>query len=445
MKIYGFKKGGILLKDIYAPSESSNRIAFLPALSVIPMIQHSGKPCQPIVEPGERVREGQLLGSAQAPGQADIHSPIPGVVLKSIIWRMPDGRSSPTLIIKLEGSFEKLGRMTILFDWKKESANDIIKNIVSKGLVEMEEPGRPIAELLANSPRGGVGNTIALRAVFDDPWQAAERAVLLDRPNEVAEGLAIAAKAARTSTVVIVATKRDVNEIQPIIRAVGSYGLDCLKIFVRDRYPCHFSDELNKILSKAIRDGNYAGKPPVFLSASTLLAIREAISSDKPLIERYVAIGGSAVKAPAVLRLRLGTRIGDAIAECGGLIDSARRIVLGAPLTAFAVDDLDTPITKTVSAVVAMGFDQKQAQSEAACIACGACRNICPVGLDPERLYKLALNERNDEAIAAGASCCHGCACCAAVCPSRLPLPLMIRLAARKSGSSVIKKGVTHG
>jgi electron transport complex protein RnfC len=147
-------------------------------------------------------------------------------------------------------------------------------------------------------------------------------------------------------------------------------------------------------------------------------------------VERYVAVGGGAVKQPSVLRVRIGTRIGDAVAECGGFIEEPKRIVAGSPLIGLEVFDLDAPITKTTFAIVALTDRQIGGTTVRECISCGECRNVCPVGLDPERLFKLARQGNHEEAIADGAAACHGCGCCAALCPSRLPLSVMIRRSA---------------
>jgi len=54
------------------------------------------------------------------------------------------------------------------------------------------------------------------------------------------------------------------------------------------------------------------------------------------------------------------------------------------------------------------------------CISCGECRSVCPVGLDPEELYKRIMVLHS--AYSPGADECHGCGCCELVCPSHLPL-----------------------
>jgi len=82
--------------------------------------------------------------------------------------------------------------------------------------------------------------------------------------------------------------------------------------------------------------------------------------------------------------------------------------------------NLDEPITKTSYAVFAMLKAQTGDGLKRDCISCGECRSVCPVGLDPEELYKriMVLHSAQNP----GAQECHGCGCCDLVCPSRLQL-----------------------
>jgi electron transport complex protein RnfC len=166
---------------------------------------------------------------------------------------------------------------------------------------------------------------------------------------------------------------------------------------------------------------------PLILGPATLAAVHDAVKLKKPILDRYVAVGGSAVKNPQVMRVRIGTRIGDVFAECGGFIDKPRRIATGSPLQGRAVVDLDEPVVKTSTGVFAILRAQMGGTKKRSCIGCGECRTVCPVGLDPEALYKGCNVEENREVSLKRAGECHGCGCCEVVCPSRLPLSTAIR------------------
>ncbi|MDR2110631.1 MAG: 4Fe-4S ferredoxin, partial [Spirochaetaceae bacterium] len=93
MKVYSFPRGGILFEDPAVPPKDSSVIAFLPGLSVIPLIQHTGGRAYPIVSVGDHVREGMLIGRGQGLGSANIHATVPGRVVRMVSWKLPEGQS----------------------------------------------------------------------------------------------------------------------------------------------------------------------------------------------------------------------------------------------------------------------------------------------------------------------------------------------------------------
>ncbi|MDR1618636.1 MAG: SLBB domain-containing protein, partial [Treponema sp.] len=196
-------------------------------------------------------------------------------------------------------------------------------------------------------------------------------------------------------------------------------------VLTGSRYPQRNRRELELVLRNYGRKEGVELGSLLILGPATLAAVHDAVKLKKPILDRYVAVGGSAIKRPQVMKVRIGTRIGEVLAECGGFIDKPKKIAAGSPILGQAVVDLDEPVVKTSYAVFALLEGQTGGTVERNCISCGECRAVCPVGLDPEELFKLVRGGRLEEP-APGASECHGCGCCEAVCPSRLPLSTVI-------------------
>jgi electron transport complex protein RnfC len=142
------------------------------------------------------------------------------------------------------------------------------------------------------------------------------------------------------------------------------------------------------------------------------------------VLDRYVAVGGTAVMNPQIMKVRIGARIGEVIAQCGGFVGHPKRIATGSPLSGRAVVDFDEPILKTSYGLFAFLEGRKAGVGTGTCINCGECRTVCPCALDPEELYKYTRINAMEQAdfFRAAALECHGCGCCDVVCPSRLPL-----------------------
>ncbi|MCL2472101.1 MAG: SLBB domain-containing protein [Treponema sp.] len=428
-KVYSFPRGGITFEDSSVPSRDTCVTAFLPSLSVIPLIQHSGGRSYPVVSVGEMVREGMLIGRGQGLGSANIHASVPGKVIRMVSWKNALGQFQDGLVIRMEGSFEKLGKREEIFSWEGMLPYDIQRTIADFGVVEMESGGKPVSDIISSLRSAPEPITLVVRCVFDDPWLAADYVLCRERARAIAEGAAITARTCRVSRIIFAISEGEHELGSGLLAAGGKWGIPTAVVLVGSRYPQRNRRELELVLR------NYGKKEGVELGSlfvlgpATLASVFDAVKLRKPVMERYITVGGSAVKKPQVMKVRIGTRFREVFAECGGFTGVPRQIASGSPLLGQPILDLDEPVIKTSYALYAL-LEGSKLERQDNCINCGECRNVCPVGLDPEELYKRSLvdgkgdSARNNTPTRAAE--CHGCGCCDVVCPSRLPLSAAI-------------------
>ena len=207
----------------------------------------------------------------------------------------------------------------------------------------------------------------------------------------------------------------------------GKIDIPSSVVLTGSRYPQRIRRELELALrSYEKKEGLDLGSLFI-LGPAVLAAAYDAVAHKKPILERYVAVGGSAVKNPQIMKARIGTRISELIEQCGGFSERPERIITGSPLSGNEVMYLDEPVGKTCYAIVAMSKAPASKNFKQNCINCGECRTVCPVGLDPQNIYKRVKAYEIDNVLTTG---CHGCGCCRIVCPSALPLMENIREAA---------------
>jgi electron transport complex protein RnfC len=94
----------------------------------------------------------------------------------------------------------------------------------------------------------------------------------------------------------------------------------------------------------------------------------------------------------------------------------------------FSLLDLDSPVTKGVSGIIALSKNESRLGRENPCISCGRCIDACPFGLSPTRLYKLIDHLDYNGAMDEGLMDCKECGCCSYVCPSAIPLVQGLKL-----------------
>jgi electron transport complex protein RnfC len=393
------------------------------------MIQHSGGRAFPVVSVGDMVKEGMLIGRARGQGSANVHAAVPGRVIRTVSWQMAAGFTNDALVIRMEGGFERLGRREEIFPWEALSTYELQRIIAEHGVVEMEGSGRPVAELISSHRSSREALTLVVRCVFDDPWLAADYVLCRERLKAVAEGCRIMIRAANAGRALFVFSHGEKELGEALLAEAEGWDTPSSLVLTGSRYPQRNRRELELVLRAYEKREALELGALFILGPATLAAVHDAVKLKKPILDRYVAVGGSAVKQPQVMKVRIGTRIGELLAECGGFVDKPKRIAAGSPLLGRTVSGLDEPVMKTTYAVFAIPGSQTGALAERNCISCGECREVCPVGLDPEELYKQGGQDAGKDG--GEAETCHGCGCCEVVCPSRLPLSRVI-LGARR-------------
>jgi Na+-translocating ferredoxin:NAD+ oxidoreductase subunit C len=419
MKVYSFPRGGFVFEDPTAPQKDRAVNAFLPAVSVIPLGDSAAK-VYPVVQTGEIVREGMLIGRASGPNAVNVHATVPGRVIRKIMWQDKYGISNDALVIRMEGAFEKLGKREDSFLWKGLGGYDIQKIISDLGIVEMENAGRPLSGLISAARSANEKITLVVRCVFDDPWLAADYAICNERLQAVVEGAAIVAKACFKVTQIIFAVSYHEKELgERLMLEAANCDIQSVLALTGCRYPQRNNRELELALRIFEKREKQSFGSFLILSPAVLAAAHDAVKHKRPILDRYVAVGGSAVRHPQILKVRIGTRIGELIEQCGGFIEEPYRVAMGSPLSGREVMYLDEPVRKNCYAIAAMTKSQALTGEEQNCINCGECRTVCPIGLDPQNIYKRIRTQGIENV---GTSGCHGCGCCKIVCPSALLL-----------------------
>ena len=422
MKIYSFPRGGITFEDPTAPLKNLAVNAFLPALSVVPLGDSFAR-VYPVVPVGEMVKEGMLIGKSSGPGAVNVHAPVPGKVIRKIIWSDIDGIENDALVIRMEGSFERLGKKEEVLSWVGLSGYDLQRILSDHGIVEMENSGRPLSEMISAGRKDNEKLTLVVRCVFDDPWLVADYALCLDRIKAVIEGAVIVAKACMKVTQIIFAvSQKDKDLGDMLLEESRNWEFPSALVLTGCRYPQRNNRELELALRIYEKKEGLDLGPLLILGPAVLAAAFDAVKYKKPILDRYVAVGGSAVKNPQIMKVRIGTRIGELIEQCGGFVETPHRIAIGSPLSGREIVYLDEPVRKTCYAIIAMSKSQAASNKHQNCINCGECRAVCPVGLDPQFIYKRIRTFAAGNAGDAFSASCHGCGCCKLVCPSGLPL-----------------------
>ncbi len=116
----------------YSPLPSPDQV-------IVPLSQHIGAPCQPIVKKGDVVKTGTLIGKTVGFVSANIHSPVSGTVLKIDKALDASGYRRDAVYIKVEGDEweESIDRSKTLVKECILSPKEILEKIAAAGIVGM--------------------------------------------------------------------------------------------------------------------------------------------------------------------------------------------------------------------------------------------------------------------------------------------------------------------
>ena len=105
---------------------------------VIPMVQHIGAPCKPVVAKGDKVYVGTVVGDTDAFVSAPVHSSVSGEVKDIITMTLPNGVVTEAVLITSDGLFEKDPSIKPPVINSKE---DFLKAVRASGLVGLGGAG----------------------------------------------------------------------------------------------------------------------------------------------------------------------------------------------------------------------------------------------------------------------------------------------------------------
>jgi len=402
------------------------RRACVPAEALLPLRQHAGRAARCLVRLGESVAEGQPIGRAVDGLSADVHASIPGLVRQLREIRLPDGTSSPAVLVSLEGEFSRTGRARRPEDWKALSRGELLQRLEAGGVVDLD--GKPAAAKLRSA--GGI-RALVVNAVESEPYLTGDQRLLVERAAEVLSGAAIAAFILGTGTVQVGIEADKQEALRSVAEAAAGSGFQLVPL--APRYPQGEEGLLILALSGQRTGGGPEDSGSVTLGVGTLLAIHEAVTQAMPQIERVVTVAGEAVRNPANLKARMGTPVSALLEECG--LGRPARVIAGGAMRGFALDNLDTPLTKDMNGILALSRREILPAVRTPCINCGRCAEVCPWGLRPADLFKWLERGEIAEARSQGLEACTECGCCAFVCPARIPLVQGLREGKRKGAA----------
>ena len=405
----------------------------LPDQVAIPMIQHIGAPSTPLVQKGDKVLTGQLIGQAVGYVSANIHATISGTVTAVDGYANGQGQRRLMVVIKREGDewVESIDRSPELKRECELSSEEIIAKVREAGIVGLGGAQFP-THVKLSVPDGQKAEVLIINGVECEPYLTSDYRNMLERAEELLTGVEILMRAIKVERAVIGVenNKPDaIAHLREVIEKDNYTGIEVMPL--KMRYPQGGEKQL---IAAVI--GRQVPPPPalpisvgaVVSNVSTAIAVYEAVQKNKPLIERVVTVTGKHLASTHNFLVRFGTPV-STLLDIAGLPEGDNKLLNGGPMMGRCIVDTTAPTIKGCSGITVLSGKDAVRGQELSCIKCGKCVEACPMGLEPYLLSKLGRMQKWDIAEEHYASDCIECGCCSYTCPSFLPLVDYIRLA----------------
>ena len=391
-----------------------------PKLVVIPMQQHIGAPCQPLVAVGDRVLRGQKIGDGEGLC-VPVHASVSGTVIAIEPRPHTSGRLVNAIVIENDFQDETIPEVGCDLPLEQLDAETVLHTIREAGIVGMGGAAFP-GNVKALTSMGKIDTLIA-NACECEPYITADDSLLRTEPEHVLEGMQILRQILKPERVVLAIEDNKAEAIQKVKELLKDHKEIEVKV-LPTMYPQGAEKQLvQSVTGREVLPGQLpASVGCAVFNVSTFAAIYRAVRLGRPLYQRIVTVSGEAIAQPQNFIIRIGTPLHDLIEVAGGLNEKTERVISGGPMMGFAQSDLSVPVIKATNSVLCLLKDVNGAAENPVCLRCGKCVAVCPMRLQPLYMYRFVNANRVDELERLNLLDCMECGSCAFTCPGKLPL-----------------------
>lgn len=381
----------------------------------IPMSQHMGVPCTPIVSVGEEVKVGQKIGDSDAFMSAPVHSGVSGTVSAINDYTLSNGKVCKSVVIDCDGKQTKSGDIKPPVITDKAS---LIKAVRNSGCCGLGGAGFPTHIKLNFDENKTPIDSLVINAAECEPHITSDYREMIENPQDVLSGIKTIQKILNIEKTYICIEDNKPDAINILTDLTSNDNSVKIK-----KLPAFYPQGAEKVIAynatgRIIKEGELPSNQGIIvMNVSTVAFLNRYFKTGIPLIQRRITIDGDAVKSPCNVLVPIGTPIAELLEFAEYEKDKVKKVLTGGLMMGTCLYDINTPVTKTNNAIIALKKQTEKVQTN--CIRCGRCINACPMGLMPTELEKAYKAKNSDMLNSLKVNLCMNCGSCSYVCPAK--------------------------
>lgn len=448
-----------------------------PGKACVPLKQGFGEEVQPEVRVGDTVSAGQIIGRNDGNLSNPVHSPVSGTV-KSFAPIVHFGKKTGAILI--ESSGENSGDVWKALpgfsaEWQNLDRSVLEDLVYLSGASGLDSGGIPTRYLSSPINSEDVEDIIIHNTEADLFSPLTEVLLQGGGAEEFAAGCLILDKLfpkAGKHIVVSGNNRKILEKLDGLFKGHDSFSF----YTVKPKYPADMEEVLvPAILRKPYPFGFRAVNiGVVVLSFQTVLHVFQAVAQGKPVIDRVVSLGGERFSENLHALVRIGTSVEELVKD--RVKKGETRYIFNSLNTGVKIKDLSEPVDRNVTSVIAIpeakegeamsfakpGFIKdsysntvasviplfkKESNTnihgeKRACISCGFCQDVCPVGIMPNLLHKYVDRNIIEETLVNYKIFnCIDCNLCTYVCTSKIGVASLIAQGKEKLRADGVDNG----
>ena len=381
-----------------------------PEIVYIPLVNHSNMECDCLVDIGDEVLKGSIIGKRNDNIELPIHASVSGKVIgiEEKLYLNGDKVKCIAIQNNYKEKQELKGAKEKITSYSKEKFIELLKDCAVTGMGGSDFP--------TYIKYKGELNTIIINAVECEPYITSDFMIGILKTEEILEAIDGIMEINNINKGIVAIKDGNYSLKERFETFLGTYPNISL-VSVSNIYPMGWEKHLIKELLNVEYEKVPSDKGIVVNNIATIYAIYKALKYRKPISKRIITITGGMLKHPQNVLAKIGTPVKEIINEIGVYKKGTSiKFIAGGPMMGMALESDDLVVTKNLNCVLIIEGNAEY--NDINCLRCGRCAYVCPAQLSPV-LIRDKVNDY-ENLIYLRPEKCIECGLCSYICPSKI-------------------------